>query len=241
MKARKKVFSMLLILILSLCLLSACGKESSEDEEWFEDEEWSGDEFDPDESELPDIPEGSLSQAVEEGKVAITVRPVGIDTFLLDVKNVSQEALMLTCDLAETGYYLSSASSDYQNLLITAMDSYYMDVSNGYIVLAPGETGTCGGDCACMNIQRDIPDESCDYGLARLDNGTLGNLVQLFAEEDIFYDVRQAAVWIVTDNADENDVQTLTVSYTDGSTETMIDADEYAEALALVERARQMA
>lgn len=246
MKIWKKAFSFLLIFTLSLSLLSGCGRENRENEDWDEEEEWSEDEglyedeLDEEEDLWANIPEGSLSEAVEKSDVRIEVRPVGIDTFLMDVTNISGEYLLLRCDL-EAGYYLRSASGAYQNLLITAMDRYYMDVSDGLIALEPDETGTCGGDCACMNIHRDIPDETCGYALTRLEDSTLAGLVQLFKEENVSYDVRQAAVWIVTDDADEYDVQTLTVSYTDGSTETMINETEYAEALALVERARQMA
>ena len=245
MKPLKKILSVLLILALSLCLLSGCGRRNDEDDEGSEDEGWSEDgeqyedELDEEEDLWANVPEGSLTETVEKSDVRIKVRPVGIDTFLMDVTNISGEYLLLRCDL-EAGYYLRSASGAYQNLLITAMDSDYMDVSDGLIALEPDGTGTCGGDCACMNIHRDIPDESCGYALTRLEDSTLAGLVQLFKEENASYDVRQAAVWIVTDDADEYDVQTLTVSYTDGSSETMINETEYAEALALVERARQM-
>ena len=244
MKPLKKVLPVLLILALFLGLLSGCGRRNDEDDEWSDDEEWSEDEGlyedELDEEDLwANVPEASLTEAVEKSDVRVKVRPVGIDTFLMDVTNISGEYLLLCCDL-EAGYYLRSASGAYQNLLITAMDSDYMDVSDGLIALEPDETATCGGDCACMNIHRDIPDETCGYALTRLEDSTLAGLVQLFKEENASYDVRQAAVWIVTDDADEYDVQTLTVSYTDGSSETMINETEYAEALALVERARQM-
>ena len=221
----------------SLSLAGGCGaKGDALDEEPVE-----GESFEDVEEPGDTIEIVSLSAAVEEGKVTVAVLPIGIDAFLLDVTNVWDEPLLLRCDLDEGGYYLHSASGDYQNLLITHIDEYYMDVTDGCMQLAPGETKRCGGDCTCMNIHRDIPDETCGYALTRLEDSTLAGLVQLFKEENVSYDVRQAAVWIVTDDADEYDVQTLTVSYTDGSTETMINETEYAEALALVERARQMA
>lgn len=120
------------------------------------------------------------------------------------------------------GTYLLAGSSAYQNLLVTNR------VSGD---IAPGGKKTFKVNTCCMNIHRDIPSSNRNYSISMTTNQKLIKLAEYFNNNSTSYSVRQAAVWIVTDNASYNDCGILVLA---GSRNRLIGSNDYNTAKEIV-------
>ena len=171
-----------------------------------------------------------LWDAIFNGELDYIPVANGIDSFTIEVYNNSDSIMEVDCsDEPPVGIYLYNKSGACQNMLITNID-----VDDSYI-MDPGDVIYVTADTACMNLHRDIPSSNEKYSLKLLDSKSpLIKLAELFAAGDYSYDVRQAAVWIITDKASFSDTQILSNSIT---MQSLIDKDEYNTALSLVKKA----
>lgn len=120
------------------------------------------------------------------------------------------------------GTYLLAGSSAYQNLLVTNR------VSGD---IAPGGKKAFKVNTCCMNIHRDIPSSNKNYTISMTTNQKLIKLAEYFNSNSTSYAVRQAAVWIITDNASYNDCGILVLA---GSRNRLIGSNDYNTAKEIV-------
>ena len=100
-------------------------------------------------------------------------------------------------------------------------------------------------EVTCANMHREVPFSKDSFDIVRApDQSELQILMEFLEGADELgwqytkFDVVQAAVWIVTDDANFEDLGTLVSSYVVGGTQTRsIDEDETARAMFLVDEA----
>ena len=87
---------------------------------------------------------------------------------------------------------------------------------------------------ACANLHKDVPASTDTFTIEKSPNQEeLEKLLPILDAEDAIYPVKQAAIWIITDDADYNDLGTLICK--NGA--RAINESEAAEALRLIDKA----
>lgn len=180
---------------------------------------------------LPEAIEVALWDAYDKGLLTVEIIPGSIRTTSLRFENNSNYRLRIDYSNEKTGYYLKSPSDETQNMLVTGQQ-----VSTRKEIINPGGHFNLEVYTACMNIHREIPDsKNTGYIFEDVDNEVLLNLITIFKEESTVYSVRQAAVWIVTDDASFEDTGILQYSMSG----RVIKSEDYDKAVELVERAKE--
>ena len=167
----------------------------------------------------------TLLDAVKAKYVRFSAQGGSIQSSYINIENLTDMTLNL---IIPAGTYLNAKSSGYQNMVLT----------NPYdIELNAKETYSSSVNTACMNMYRSIPHDGNSFGIAQhLDSHLLTKVIKVLNEEGIKkYSVIQAAVWIVTDNANYDSMGTLHSNYG-----RVIDDEAYNEALSIVNKARKM-
>ena len=101
--------------------------------------------------------------------------------------------------------------------------------------VGPEKNGNLYINTACMNIDRDIPDDTSYFMVDGLqEDSLLIKLLKILDENESSYEVAQAAIWYVTDNPGK-EVILDTLIYEDGT--KAITENDYNEAIRLVELA----
>ncbi|WP_334110833.1 hypothetical protein [Thermodesulfitimonas autotrophica] len=123
------------------------------------------------------------------------------------------------------GTFFVAAGSSVQNMVATEETT---------VTLADDEWSSVAVPAACANMYRNIPGEGDAFQIASSPaKKDLEKLAPFLAQED--YPVRQAAVWIVTDDADYDDLGTLVESSFSGIGGTrVITEKEAARAMKLL-------
>jgi len=166
-----------------------------------------------------------LIEAVQKKYVRFSAYGGSISSSNIRIENVSDMQLNL---VIPAGTFLSANSSAYQNMILTNPKNITIEAGSVY----SGSVNT-----ACMNMYRDIPDSNNSFGIAqRPNNHLLTKVIKILSEGNYSYSVIQAAVWIVTDNADYYDMGLLRNQF-GGRT---IDDDDYQKAVSVVNEARRM-
>jgi len=150
----------------------------------------------------PEPVDTTLHTAVQEGMISVMINPKSISESNIDITNKSGAPLNIT---VESGTYLLSASEAKQNMLITNPRKF---------TLAAGKTETFLLDTACMNIKRAIPGPNDSYSVDKLgSNNLLTKAVDYFGENNTeSFALIQAVVWIITDNANSEQMKSLRTS-----------------------------
>jgi hypothetical protein len=92
-------------------------------------------------------------------------------------------------------------------------------------------------DAACANRELDVPDTDVTFSIQRApQQQELEMLMPVLRDAGVPYDVRQAAVWIVTDDADYDDLGTLVSGFGFGGSRS-IQEIETAQAMMIVDEA----
>ena len=148
------------------------------------------------------------------------MNPHGMEQVDLTITNISDTSV---CYHIESGTYLASKNSRYQDMLILSSRTW---------TLSPGMAdGLRKTRVRCMNLHRDIPAEGVKYSLSRTANEKLRALAEKLCWKSENKDIEQAAVWILTDHATYEDCSILV--YEDGS--RAISQSDYDKAKELIE------
>ena len=129
------------------------------------------------------------------------------------------------------GSYFISARTSAQNMVSTAESKIRLTTGGWKIVSVPA---------ACANRPRDIPGGKDSFRVQRSPHqAELARLMPVLDKARVPYEVRQAAVWIVTDNANYRDLGVLVrrTSYQMFGGERQIKQQETARAMKLCEEA----
>jgi hypothetical protein len=100
--------------------------------------------------------------------------------------------------------------------------------------LAAGKTETFLLDTACMNIKRAIPGPNDSYSVGKLgSNNLLTKAVDYFGENNTeSFALIQAVVWIITDNANSEQMKSLRTS----TGQYVIGFPDFSSAVSIVNR-----
>ena len=165
----------------------------------------------------------SLMDLVNAGTASVAISCGSIDWATVTVKNLSDEEISFT---ATPGTFLSANSTSYQNMLL-------METCGGR--LSAGESRSYSLDTCCMNRTRHIPEEGNGFSLSVSSNQLLQRLSEYCQNNSTTYAVRQAATWIITDNATYRDCGIL--SYSGGRSVISQEAYDTAQELIATLRA----
>lgn len=149
-------------------------------------------------SALKDLEGRDIVDLVNEKKIEVQSQGDGIETVSVKARRLVPYPVVLRIPV---GTFFVSSSESAQNMVMTAESKYTLR-SDGWESLSPS--------VACANRPRDIPGSSDSFTVQRSPNqAELKVLMPLVEKAGVGFAVRQAAVWIVTDNADYDDLGTL--------------------------------
>lgn len=165
-----------------------------------------------------------LVDLLDEELITLAVSGVGISSVLVNLQSNADETLRV---LIPAGTYFVAAASSSQNMVVRHSVTQLIEARQQVSFQV---------DAACANIHLDEPGESDVFSVQRASSQEeLTSLMQVLDSAWNLYDVEQAAVWIVTDNANYDDLGILVSGYGFGS--RTIDANDAARAMMLVELA----
>lgn len=138
---------------------------------------------------------------ISEGKIEVKTQGSGIARVSLEIRRLSKYPLTVRIPV---GSFFVSSSSSAQNMVSTAESSIRLD-DNEWHFVSP--------DAACANRPRDIPGSEDSFSVQRSPHqAELAKLMPVLEKAGVDTATKQAAVWIVTDNADYDDLGTLVSS-----------------------------
>jgi hypothetical protein len=146
----------------------------------------------------------------------------GIDKLDVDLRNLLEEALNVEIP---AGTYFVSRSRSVQNMVVRTTQVIHLADNDWVDALL---------DVACANLERDVPNEEDTFTVEQSpEDGELARLMPALQAARVDYDVEQAAVWIVTDNANYGDLGTLVGGFGGRA----IGEDDAARAMQIVDEA----
>jgi outer membrane protein assembly factor BamD (BamD/ComL family) len=178
---------------------------------------------------LQDIEGRNIVELIEKKRIEVESNGSGIQSVSIRLRKTVSYPVKV---LIPPGTYFVSSSMSAQNMVTTDEDSVYLS-SNGW------EERTLAA--ACANRPRDIPGEEDTFSVQRSPNQEeLARLMPVLKKANVSYATRQAAVWIVTDDASYDDLGILVArsQYDDSfSGSRMINALEAARAMQICDQA----
>jgi hypothetical protein len=162
---------------------------------------------------------------VEQGKVEAKSTGSGIESVSLEIRRLVEEVLKAVIPAGT--FFVSGGST--QDMVTTAEEE---------VVLSDDEWVSTVLDVACANLELDVPDSDVTFDIQRApQEEELQMLMPVLRDAGVAYEVRQAAVWIVTDNADYEDLGTLVSGSWPGPQLRLIHEAEAAQAMRIVDEA----
>lgn len=180
-------------------------------------------------NEIPEPPpppeQGLLFDLIAAGKIEATVTGSSIESVSLNLRNVSGDTLRV---LIPAGTFFASSNASAQSMVATG---------NREVDIAAGEERFTSVDTACANLPLDIPDGTDTFTIVQAPpQADLARVAPFLGNET--YDVKQAAVWIITDDATFDDLGILVSSsgYSDFNMR-VIDEHDAARAMQILQSA----
>ncbi len=174
----------------------------------------------------PQTVTGNIVDLVQQKKIEVTSSGDGIESVTVRIHRLVPERVSVQIPV---GTYFVSANESAQNMITTKATT--VRVSND-------EWQEVSTSVACTNRPKDAPDSSDSFTVERAPNQQeLASLMPVLDAAGVTYAVRQAAVWIVTDNADYSDLGELIESTNGFDGSRVINEPEAAQAMMLCDRA----
>ena len=127
------------------------------------------------------------------------------------------------------GTYFVSANTSSQNMVTTAESRVRLDTEDWQDV---------SPDAACANRPRDIPGSDDKFTVQRSPHqAELAKLMPVLDKAGVDTETRQAAVWIITDNADYDDLGILVASQSGFGGSRVINEPETVRAMRICDEA----
>jgi hypothetical protein len=156
------------------------------------------------------------------GEKAIEIKTAGdgIESVSIQIRKLVAEPVTVRVPV---GAFFVAASASSQNMVATGERTVRLHNDNWQTVTVP---------TACANRPKDIPESGDTFSVERSANqAELAQLMPVLDKAGVGYAVRQAAVWIVTDNADYDDLGILVASSTGYGGSRVIHEEETARAM----------
>jgi hypothetical protein len=176
---------------------------------------------------LKDITEGrDVVDLLQEKKIEIQTQGNGIEQITVRVRRLV--AYPLTARIP-VGTYFVSANPSSQDMVTTAESKVRLDTDDWQDV---------SPDAACANRPEGIPGSDDTFTVQRSPHqAELARLMPVLDKANVDTETRQAAVWIVTDNADYADLGILLVSQFAFGGSRAINEPETARAMKICDEA----
>ncbi len=157
-----------------------------------------------------------------QNKIEVKTSGSEIDNLTVEIRPRQDREIKV---LIPVGTFFVPALASTQNMVSTASTEVTLnDRQWQYISIS----------VACANLPRDIPGKNDSFTIQRSPHqAELAAIMPVLEEADAHFGVKQAAVWIVTDNANYDQLGIL-VSYFGGR---VIDEDETAQAMQILDQA----
>jgi len=167
-----------------------------------------------------------ISEFISEKKIEIRSSGSGIQSVSLEMRRRVNHNIAV---LVPAGTLFVARSGYTQNMVTR---------SQSRVELVNDEWTTIIIDAACANMSRSVPDDTDTFSIRppRPDSD-LQQLMAFLGDASVPYEVEQAAIWIVTDNADFDDLGILRGSGWSGLDFQVIGEEEAAQAMKIVEDA----
>ncbi|MCF8267013.1 MAG: hypothetical protein K9I69_02935 [Ignavibacteriales bacterium] len=163
---------------------------------------------------------------IKEKKIQVKVKGSGIQNMDISIKRLVPYPLKVRVPV---GTYFEAGSSSTQNMVSTG-ETITTLTTDDWINISPS--------AACANRPRDIPTDDDRFSVRRSPHqAELARLMPVLERETRSYPVKQAAVWIITDNASYNDLGILVDSPYGYGGNRAIDEDDAARAMVICSKA----
>jgi hypothetical protein len=174
---------------------------------------------------LQDMQGRDLVDLLKEKKVEAKTRGAGIERVDLDLRRLVNHEVAVRIPV---GTFFVASRASAQNMVTTKESTVVLRNPGWTPVRVPA---------ACANRPRDIPGSGDTFTIERSpQQGELQRLMPVLQRAGVGFDVQQAAVWIVTDNADYADLGILVGGF-GGFGPRVIQEREAARAMKLVDEA----
>ncbi len=170
---------------------------------------------------IKDITEGrDIVDLLKEKKIEVKASGSGITEVSVRIRKLVPYSLTVRIPV---GSLFVPANASAQNM-VTTTESKVRLTSNEWSFVSP--------DAACANRPKDIPGGSDTFTVNRSPKqAELARLMPVLNQARVDTETRQAAVWIVTDNADYNDLGILVASQFGFGGRRVINEQETARAM----------
>jgi hypothetical protein len=186
--------------------------------------ETNGTEEEPAATSTVEVKGQHIVDLVEQGKVEAKSTGSGIESVSLEVRRLVEEVLKAVIPAGT--FFVSGGST--QDMVATDEEE---------IILIDDEWVSAVLDVACANLELDVPDSDVTFDIRRApQQEQLEILMPALRDAGVPYEVRQAAVWIVTDDADYDDLGTLVSGWGIGGSRIILET-EAALAMKIVDEA----
>jgi hypothetical protein len=147
---------------------------------------------------LKDLRGRDIVDLINEHKVELRTIGSGIDEIEVEIRRLVPHPLKVRIPV---GTYFVAENSSTQNMVTTQEEQRTLD-HDDWVYLSPA--------VACANRERDVPNNEDSFMVQRSPNqAELVKLLLVLDQANVEYAVRQAAIWIVTDDADYDDLGIL--------------------------------
>jgi hypothetical protein len=148
---------------------------------------------------------GEIQDFIERGYISASGQGESISRSRIIVENLTESRLIIRVSY---GIFLASENLDVQNMLVSEEAEFSVGA---------GTTRSVYIGTLCMNIHKDIPDETNNFTLALLgEDSPLVELLRLLDENHAGFEVSQAALWHIVDDPGKEKI-TGTIIHQDGS------------------------
>ncbi|GAP16002.1 ABC-type sugar transport system, periplasmic component [Longilinea arvoryzae] len=165
---------------------------------------------------------GNIMDLIAEGSISVQATGRGIDELDLDIENLIDE--LLDVEIPAGTYFVAAAGGE-QNMVVR---------HSQVVQVEPNDLLSTILDAACAEMEDDVPGSDTGFSLQRSGSNALSMLMPVLEAAGVDYDVEQAAIWIVTNNADYSDLGTLVSGW---GYARMILEEQAAQAMRLVDEA----
>lgn len=167
----------------------------------------------------------SLQQLVAAGKVEVVGGGSGIEQVRIQLRNRTDHALTVR---VPAGLLCAPANGNVQNMVTRA---------GAEVRLPPADQDEVGVPANCANFHRAIPGESETFTVQSVpEDSPLARVLAALDADHAPFPESQAAIWIVTDDANLRQLQSLTTGVFGGERTTVISPTHVARALRLLDR-----
>jgi len=167
-----------------------------------------------------------IVELLAQKKIEVKNQGSGIESLELQVRQIGNQNLLVRIPV---GTFFVSNKGSTQNMVTTEERSVTLRNAQWTRITVPA---------ACANISKDIPGSGDSFEILRSPHqAELARLIPALHKARVSFPVRQAAIWVITDNASYSGLGILVDSPTGFGGSRVINEREVAQALKIIDQA----